>query len=188
MAETFGDLIREGKIRAWGISETTEEYLRRAHAVTPVTAIENRYSMMARWHESIFPTCVELGISYVAFSPMANGFLTGAYGPQTKFEGKQDFRTNMPQYTEEGYAKAKALLDLLDAMANEKGCTKAQLSLAWMINKEPHIIPIPGTRKLHRLKENFGAASVPMTAEEIALIDAKLDTMDFDVFGGHAAK
>ncbi len=91
-------------------------------------------------------------------------------------------------YNEEGYAKAKALLDLLDAMANEKGCTKAQLSLAWMINKEPHIIPIPGTRKLHRLKENFGAASVPMTAEEIALIDAKLDTMDFDVFGGHAAK
>jgi len=188
VAETFGDLIREGKIRAWGISETTEEYLRRAHAVTPVTAIENRYSMMARWHESIFPTCVELGISYVAFSPMANGFLTGAYGPQTKFEGKQDFRANMPQYTEEGFAKAKVLLDLLRGMAEAKGCTMGQLSLAWMINKEPHIIPIPGTRKLERLRENFGAASVAITAEEIASIDAQLDTMEFDVFGGHAAK
>ena len=188
VAETFGELIREGKIRAWGISETTEEYLRRAHAVTPVTAIENRYSMMARWHESIFPTCIELGISYVAFSPMANGFLTGAYNPATKFEGKQDFREGMPQYTEEGYAKAKDLLDLLHAMADEKHCTMGQLSLAWMINKDPRIIPIPGTRKLERLRENFGAASVAITPEEIASIDARLDTMDFDVFGGHAAK
>ncbi len=188
VAEEFGKLIAEGKIRAWGISETTEEYLRRAHAVTPVTAIENRYSMMARWHESIFPTCVELGISYVAFSPMANGFLTGAYSPTTKFEGKQDFREGMPQYTEEGYAKAKDLLDMLHAMADEKQCTMGQLSLAWMINKDPHIIPIPGTRKLHRLRESFGAANVPITAEEIAAIDAKLDTMEFDVFGGHAAK
>ena len=188
VAEEFGKLIVEGKIRAWGISETTEEYLRRAHAVTPVTAIENRYSMMARWHESIFPVCEELGITYVAFSPMANGFLTGAYGPNTKFGGKQDFREGMPQYTEEGYAKAKGLLDMLHAMADEKQCTMGQLSLAWMINKEPHIIPIPGTRKLRRLRENFGAANVSITAEEIAAIDAKLDTMEFDVFGGHAAK
>ena len=94
----------------------------------------------------------------------------------------------MPQYTEEGYAKAKDLLDMLHAMADEKQCTMGQLSLAWMINKEPHIIPIPGTRKLHRLKENFGSANVAITAEEIAAIDAKLDTMSFDVFGGHAAK
>jgi aryl-alcohol dehydrogenase-like predicted oxidoreductase len=144
--------------------------------------------MVARWHESIFPACVELGGSYVAFSPMANGLLTGAYNPQTKFEGKQDFREGMPQYTEEGYAKAKALLDLLRSMADEKGCTMGQLSLAWMINKEPHVIPIPGTRKLERLRENFGAANVAITAEEIASIDAKLDTMTFDVFGGHAAK
>ena len=186
--ETIGRLIREGKVRAWGISETTEEYLRRAHAVTPVTAIENRYSMMARQHEAIFPTCVELGISYVAFSPMANGFLTGAYSPQSKFEGKQDFRERMPQYTEEGYAKAKSLLDLLQAMADEKQCTMGQLSLAWMINKDPHIIPIPGSRKLERLRENFGAAYVQITPEEIAAIDAKLDTMEFDVFGVHAAK
>ncbi len=184
----MGELIREGKIRAWGISETTEEYLRRAHAVTPVTAIENRYSMMTRQHEAIFPTCIELGVSFVAFSPMANGFLTGAYTPQTKFEGKQDFRERMQQYTEEGYAKAKDLLDLLHAMSEEKQCTMGQLSLAWMINKDPHIIPIPGSRKIERMRENFGAASVAITAEEIADIDAKLDTMEFDVFGGHSAK
>jgi len=128
VAETMGQLIKEGKIRYWGISETTEEYLRRANVVTPVTVIENRYSMMARWHEDIFPVCEELNVSYVAFSPMANGFLTGAYTPDTKFEGSQDYRANMPQYTEEGYAKAKALLDLLNQMAADKNCTMAQLS------------------------------------------------------------
>ena len=88
--------MKEGKIRAWGISETSEEYLRRANAVTPVTAIENRYSMMARWHESIFPVCEELGITYVAFSPLANGILSGAYTSSTVFEGAQDYRANMP--------------------------------------------------------------------------------------------
>lgn len=188
VAETMGELIREGKIRSWGISETTEEYLRRANAVTPVTAIENRYSMMARWHETIWPACEELDIAYVAFSPMANGFLTGAYNPQTKFEGSQDYRTRMPQYTEEGYAKAKELLDLLNEMAAQKNCTMAQLSLAWMICKKPYIIPIPGSRKLERLRANFEAGNVIVTPEEIALIDAKLDTMQFDVFGGHQAK
>ncbi|MBR4444597.1 MAG: aldo/keto reductase [Lachnospiraceae bacterium] len=188
VAETMGELIKEGKIRYWGISETTEEYLRRAHAVTPVTAIENRYSMMARWHESIFPVCEELHTAYVAFSPMANGFLTGAYSPKTKFEGSQDYRANMPQYTEEGYAKAKDLLDLLAKMAEEKKCTQAQLSLAWMICKKPFIVPIPGSRKIERLKANFEAGNIILTPEEIAGIDAKLDTMDFAVFGGHSAK
>ena len=188
VAETMGELIKEGKIRYWGISETTEEYLCRAHAVTPVTAIENRYSMMARWHESIFPVCEELNIAYVAFSPMANGFLTGAYTPQTKFEGSQDYRTRMPQYTEEGYAKAKDLLDLLAEMAEKKNCTQAQLSLAWMICKKPYIVPIPGSRKPERLKANFEAGNIILTPEEIAAIDARLDTMDFEVFGGHSAK
>ena len=188
VAETMGELIREGKIRYWGISETTEEYLRRAHAVTPVTAIENRYSMMARWHESIFPVCEELNVAYVAFSPMANGFLTGAYTPNTKFEGKQDYRANMPQYTEEGYAKAKDLLDLLAKTAEEKHCTQAQLSLAWMICRKPYIVPIPGSRRIERLKANFEACNIFLTPEEIAGIDAQLDTMDFAVFGGHSAK
>lgn len=181
-------MIKEGKIRTWGISETTEEYLRRANAVTPVTAIENRYSMMARWHEGIFPDCEEFNIAYVAFSPMANGFLTGAYSPSTKFEGAQDYRANMPQYTEEGYAKAKDLLDLLHDMAKEKQCTEAQLSLAWMICKKPYIIPIPGSRKPDRLKSNFEVGNIILTADEIVAIDEKLDTMSFDVFGGHSAK
>lgn len=156
--------------------------------MTPVTVIENRYSMMARWHENLFPVCEELDIAYIAFSPMANGFLTGKYNPKTKFEGSQDFRTDMPQYTEEGYAKAKGLLELLNRLAEEKHCTMAQLSLAWMICKKPYIVPIPGSRKLERLKSNFKAGDVVLTPEEISAIDAKLDTMDFEVFGGHAAK
>lgn len=188
VAGTMGELIQEGKIRSWGISEANEDYLRRANAVTPVTVIENRYSMMARWHENLFPVCEELDIAYIAFSPMANGFLTGKYTPETKFEGSQDYRTNMPQYTEEGYAKAKGLLELLNRLAEEKHCTMAQLSLAWMICKKPYIVPIPGSRKLERLKSNFKAGDVVLTPEEISAIDAKLDTMDFEVFGGHAAK
>jgi aryl-alcohol dehydrogenase-like predicted oxidoreductase len=188
VAETMRELIQEGKIRSWGISETTEDYLRRANAVCPVTAIENRYSMMARWHESIWPACEELNIAYVAFSPMANGFLSGAYSPDTKFEGSQDYRSNMPQYTEEGYAKAKDLLDMLEKMAAEKQCTRAQLSLAWMICKKPYIIPIPGSRKPERIQANFQAGNIVLTPQEIAEIDAKLDTMQFDVFGGHQSK
>lgn len=188
VAETMGSLIREGKILAWGISETTEDYLRRAHAVTPVTAIENRYSMMARWYENIFPVCEELGISYVAFSPMANGFLTGKYNAQTQFEGSEDFRSRMPQYTEEGYSKAKELLDLLNNLSREKNATPAQLSLAWMICKKPYIIPIPGSRKPERLKENLEAGNVMLSAEEITAIDKRLDRMTFDVFGGHSGK
>ncbi|HJI57776.1 MAG: aldo/keto reductase [Pseudoruminococcus massiliensis] len=188
VAETMAQLIKEGKIRYWGISETTEEYLRRANAVCPVTAIENRYSMMARWHEKIFPVCEELNVAYVAFSPMANGFLTGKYNPNTKFEGKQDYRAGMLQYTQEGYEKAKALLELLTGMAQEKNATMGQLSLAWMICKKPYIVPIPGSRKISRLEENFKAGDVVLTPEEVQKIDDKLSTMQFDVFGGHSSK
>ena len=185
VAETMGQLIKEGKIRYWGISETTEEYLRRANAVCPVTAIENRYSMMAQWHEAIFPACEELNIAFVSFSPMANGFLTGKYTPETNFEGKQDYRTGMPQYTQEGYEKAKALLELLTDMAEEKHATMGQLSLAWMLCKKPYIVPIPGSRKPERLRENFEAGNIVLTREEISMIDSKLETMQFEVFGGH---
>lgn len=188
VAETMAQLIKEGKIRYWGISETTEDYLRRANAVCPVTAIENRYSMMARWHEKIFPVCEELNVAYVAFSPMANGFLTGKYNPNTKFEGKQDFRNGMPQYTEEGYKKAKGLLDYLNDLAEAKNATMGQLSLAWMICKKPYIVPIPGSRKMNRLEENFKAGDVVLTSEEVQKIDDKLSTMQFDVFGGHSTK
>ena len=185
VAETMGKLIQEGKIRAWGISEASEEYLRRANAITPVTAIENRYSMMARWHESIFPVCEELGITYVAFSPLANGILSGAYTNSTVFEGAQDYRADMPQYTKEGYEKASALLQKLRIMAQQKQCTMAQLSLAWMINRKSYIIPIPGSRKLERLASNFDAGKIILSKQEVSFIDALLDGMRFDVFGGH---
>lgn len=185
VAETMAELIREGKIKAWGISETNEDYLRRAHAVCPVAAIENRYSMIARWHETLFSAVEELGVAYVAFSPMANGFLTGRYNMDSRFEKGTDFRSNMPQYTKEGFEKGRELLELLNAMAEEKNATPAQISLAWMLCKKPYIIPIPGSRKPERLKENLGAAEITLSGSEIAAIDAKLDTMEIPVFGGH---
>lgn len=184
VAEVMGELIKEGKIRCWGISETDENYLRRADKVCHVTAIENRYSMLATWYDRLFPVCEELGVGYVAFSPLGNGFLTGKYtGSDTFTEG--DFRNHMPQYTEEGFAAAKALLDLMAAMSREKGASMAQLSLAWMLHKKPYIVPIPGSRKPDRLKENAGAAEVSMTADEVKKIDALLETLNVPVFGGH---
>ncbi len=185
VAGTMAELIQEGKIRAWGISETDEEYLRRAHAVCPVSAIQNRYSMMARWYENLFPVVEELDVAYVAFSPMANGFLTGRYSKDSVFEQGSDYRSNMPQYTAEGFEKGQELLALLHELAEEKQATPAQISLAWMLCKKPFIIPIPGSRKPERLKENFDAAEIILTAEEIAAIDKKLDTMTIPVFGGH---
>ncbi len=185
VAGVMADLIREGKIRAWGISEANEAYLRRAHAVCPVAAVQNRYSMMARWHEPLFPVLEELHIAWVAFSPMANGFLTGRYTPQSRFDGAADYRAAMPQYTEEGFRAAEGLLALLRCLAEEKHATPAQLSLAWMLCKKPYLIPIPGSRKPERLAEDFGAADVLLSAGDIARIDAALDTMHFTVFGGH---
>ncbi|MCD7950475.1 MAG: aldo/keto reductase [Erysipelotrichaceae bacterium] len=184
VAGVMKELIDEGKIKAWGISEANEEYLRRAHAVCPVTAIQNRYSMMATWHEDLFDTCKELGITYVAFSPMANGLLSGKFTPKSSF-GEGDFRNNMPQYQEEGYRKAEKLLNLLNELSQKKNCTMAQLSLAWMLCKEDFIVPIPGSRKIERLQENFHACDVVLSVDEINEIDGLLDTIDFDVFGGH---
>ncbi len=149
VASVMKELIEEGKIKAWGISETTEEYLRRAHAVCPVTCIENRYSMMARWHESIFDTCKELGVTYVAFSPMANGALTGVYKSNKEFKNDgSDFRVNMPQYSDEGIRKTNELLEGVNEIADKHNATPAQISLAWMICKYDFIIPIPGSRKI----------------------------------------
>lgn len=185
VAGTMAEFIQEGKIRAWGISETNEEYLRRAHGVCPVSAIQNRYSMIARWYENLFPVVEELGVAYVAFSPMANGFLTGRYNKDSVFEQGSDYRSNMPQYTEEGFEKGQKLLALLEELAVAKQATPAQISLAWMLCKKPFIVPIPGSRKPERLKENLNAANIHLTANEIAAIDKSLDTMTIPVFGGH---
>lgn len=184
VAGVMKELIEEGKIKAWGISEVNEDYLRRAHAVCPVTAIENRYSMMATWYENLFDVCEELGITYVAFSPLANGLLSGKFTPQSTFD-KGDFRNEMPQYKEEGYKKAEKLLDFLKNLSEKKNCTMAQLSMAWMLCKKDFIIPIPGSRKLERLEENFNAGNVVVSDEEIKEIDTLLQAIDFDVFGGH---
>ena len=186
VAGVMKELIEEGKIRAWGISEVNEEYLRRAHAICPVTVIENRYSMMARWHENLMPVCKELGITYVAFSPMANGALTGAYQSKKDFgNGDQDFRPDMPQYSDEGIKKTNELLEVVDKIGAKHNANSAQMSLAWMINKYDFIIPIPGSRKIERLKSNFEAGNVELSEEEIKVIDDKLNSMEFKVFGGH---
>lgn len=185
VAGVMADLIREGKITHWGLSEAMEDTIRRAHAVCPVTAIQNRYSMMARWYESLFPVLEELGIGYVAFSPLANGLLSARYGKETKFEAGTDYRSVMPQFTPEGMEQNRALLELLHRLAEEKQATPAQISLAWMLRKKPYIVPIPGTRKLERMRENAGPADTVLTASEVQALDNALDTMEMSqVFGG----
>ena len=185
VAGVMADLIREGKILHWGISEANADYLRRAHAVCPVTAVENRYSMMARQYEELFPLLEELKVGLVAFSPMANGLLTGRYGKNDRFDPKLDYRSSMPQFTPEAADQNRQLLTLLDRLAAEKSGTPAQISLAWMLCKKPWIVPIPGTRRVERMKENAGAADIRLTAAEVAAIDRALDETPMSaVFGG----
>lgn len=185
VAGTIADLIKEGKITHWGISEATEDVVRKAHVVCPLTAVQNRYSMMARWHESLFPVLNELHIGFVAFSPMANGYLTGRYGKNDHFDAATDFRSNMPQFKPEAEAQNHELLTLLDQLAAQKNATSAQVSLAWMLCKNEHIVPIPGTTKASRLQENLGAADVKLTPAEVAALDHALDTMPMsEVYGG----
>lgn len=187
VAGVMAELIREGKVTHWGLSEATEEAIRRAHAVYPLTAVQNRYSMMARRHEALFPLLEELGIGFVAFSPMANGFLSGKYGKDAKFETGTDYRSVMPQFRPEGVEKNRELLELLHKTAEAKGATPAQVSMAWMLCKKPWIVPIPGTRKAERLAENLGAADVELTQEEVLALDDALADMEMsEVFGGSA--
>ena len=187
VAGAMSELIKEGKILHWGISEVDEEYLRRAHKVCPVTAIQNRLSMMYRDYERLFPVLEELQVGFVAFSPLANGFLTACYRDTSQFEqSPADFRSSMPQFTKEGVEQNADLLELIQTKAKEKDATPAQISLAWMLAKRPYIVPIPGSRKLSRLQENLGAAEIELTKEELAQIDDALDHMTMSqVFGGH---
>lgn len=186
VAETMSALMREGKILHWGISEANEVYLRRAHAVCPVTAVQNRYSMMARWHESLFPVLEELNVGFVAFSPLANGLLTENYTADTKFDSTTDYRAAMPQFQRESFEQNRELMGFIRRIADEKHATPSQISLAWMLCKKPWIVPIPGTRHLCRLKENVGAADIVLTAAEEAAIDHALDALPMsEVFGGY---
>ena len=185
VAGVMADLIREGKITHWGLSEATEDTIRHAHAVCPVTAIQNRYSMMARWYENLFPVLEELHIGYVAFSPLANGFLSGKYDKSSRFDAGTDYRSVMPQFQPENIDRNHDLLTLLQKLAGQNNATPAQISLAWMLCKKPYLVPIPGTRRLSRLLENAGAADVTLSAEEVSVIDETLNSMEMsEVFGG----
>lgn len=189
VASVMADLIREGKILHWGISEATEEYLRRAHKVCPVTAVQNRYSMMARRHEALFPVLEELGVGFVAFSPLANGLLTDCYTTDTTFDVTTDYRASMPQFRPESFERNHSLFALVRGLAEEHHATPSQIALAWMMNKRPWIVPIPGTRHLCRLKENIGAADIRLTAGQVQAIDDALATMPMsEVFGGSPLK
>ncbi|MDE6680879.1 MAG: aldo/keto reductase [Muribaculaceae bacterium] len=184
VAGLMGDLIKEGKILGWGLSEVDEATIRRAHSVTPVTAIQNRYSMMARWYENLFPVLEELGIGFVAFSPLANGFLSDRYNANSTFDKSTDYRASMPQFQAESYQENQNLLELIRNIADDRNATPAQISLAWMLAQEPWIVPIPGTRKVTRLEENAGAASVELTPQEIETINRQLNNIPMSkVFG-----
>ena len=186
VAGVMADLMREGKITHWGISEANEAYLRRAHAVCPVTAIQNRYSMMFRDYEKLFPVLEELNIGFVAFSPLANGVLSEQYSEHSVFDGTTDYRADMPQYRPQAFAENKQLFELLRLLAEKKKATPAQIALAWMMCKKPYVVPIPGSRKIVRLQENAGAAQVFFTEGEIAEIDKALSLVGMSaVFGGH---
>jgi aryl-alcohol dehydrogenase-like predicted oxidoreductase len=167
VAGTVKDLIAEGKVKYFGLSEAGSQTIRRAHAVQPVSALQSEYSLWTRQHEKeIIPTIEELGIGLVAFSPLGKGFLTGKIDAHTKFE-QGDIRNIIPRFTEEARVANQALLDLLNQFAEKKNATTAQIALAWVLAQKPWIIPIPGTTKLHRLQENVGAASIEFTQEEL---------------------
>jgi aryl-alcohol dehydrogenase-like predicted oxidoreductase len=171
VAGTVKDLIAEGKVKHFGLSEPGAQTVRRAHAVQPVTALQNEYSLWTRGPETngILEACEELGIGFVCYSPLGKGFLTGAMSKDTKI-GDNDFRKNLPRFTPEAMEKNQTLVDLLKRIAAEKKATPAQIALAWLLAQKPWIVPIPGTTKLHRLEENLGAANVKLTAQDLAEI------------------
>lgn len=174
VAGTVKDLIREGKVKHFGLSEASAESIRRAHAVQPVAALQSEYSLWWREPESeVFPTLGELGIGFVPFSPLGRGFLTGAIDDSTKIDST-DFRHDLPRFAPEARKANQGLIDLIGRLAGSKGITRAQLALAWVLAQKPWIVPIPGTTKLHRLEENLGAADVELSANDVREIDRAL--------------
>jgi aryl-alcohol dehydrogenase-like predicted oxidoreductase len=172
VAGTVKDLIAEGKVKHFGMSEASAERIRKAHAVQPVTALQSEYSLWWRQPEKeIIPTLEELGIGFVPFSPLGKGFLTGTIDANTTFD-KTDFRNIVPRFNEENRKANQKLVELLGGIAKEIKATPAQIALAWLLAQKPWIVPIPGTTKLHRLKENIGGANVVLSEKEIHDIDA----------------
>lgn len=172
VAGTVRELIGEGKVRHFGLSEAGAQTIRRAHAVQPVAAIQSEYSLWTRDPEpEILPLCEELGIGFVPWSPLGAGFLTGKIGADATFD-PTDFRANAPRFTPEALTANQAIVDLMQAIASEKGATPAQVALAWLLAQKPFIVPIPGTRRLGRVQENVGAADVSLTKEDLVRIAA----------------
>ncbi|QCP52690.1 aldo/keto reductase [Trinickia violacea] len=174
VAGTVKDLIREGKVKHFGLSEAGAQTIRRAHAVQPVAALQSEYSLWWREPEqSVLPTLEELGIGFVPFSPLGKGFLTGAINASTEF-ASNDFRNVVPRFSEENRKANAALVDVLGQIADAKSVTRAQIALAWLLAQKQWIVPIPGTTKLHRLKENVGAAAVELSADDLTAIESAL--------------
>ena len=173
VAGAVRDLIAEGKVKHFGMSEPGVRTLRRAHEVQPVTAVQNEYSLWWREPETngILQACDELGIGFVPYSPLGKGFLTGAIGKDTEL-AQNDFRNNVPRFSPEARGKNQAFVDLLKRVGDDKGATPAQIALAWLLAQRPYIAPIPGTTKLHRLEENLAAAAVELTPEDLKEIAA----------------
>jgi aryl-alcohol dehydrogenase-like predicted oxidoreductase len=178
VAGTVKDLIKEGKVKHFGLSEAGVQIIRKAHAVQPVTALQSEYSLWWREpEEEIIPTLEELGIGFVPFSPLGKGFLTGKIDEATTFD-KSDFRNTVPRFSEENRKANQALVDLLEKIAKEKVATNAQIALAWLLAQKPWIVPIPGTTKIHRLEENVGAASIILTTDDLKEIDEALSKIE----------
>ena len=178
VAGTVKDLIAQGKVKHFGMSEAGVESIRRAHVVQPVTALQSEYSLWWREPEKeILPTLEELGIGFVPFSPLGKGFLTGAINANTTFD-KTDFRNVVPRFDEENRKANQALVDVLTKIAAQKGVTNAQIALAWLLAQKPWIVPIPGTTKLHRLQENLGAAAVELATGDLAEIETALSGIE----------
>ncbi len=168
VAGAVKDLIQEGKVKHFGLSEAGVQTIRRAHAVQPVTALQSEYSLWTRTPEKeVIPTLEELGIGFVPYSPLGKGFLTGKMDENTKFDSS-DFRSTLPRFTPEALKANQALIDLLAGIGERKKATPAQIALAWLLAQKPWIVPIPGTTKLHRLDENIGAVSVELTPGDLA--------------------
>ena len=177
VAGAVRDLIGEGKVRHFGLSEASAETIRRAHAIQPVAAIQSEYSLWWRNpEEDVLPVCEELGIGFVPFAPLGRGYLTGTVDEHTTF-ATSDIRSRSPRYTAEARKANRAVIDLLSRVANDKGATPAQIALAWLLAQKPWIVPIPGTRKLERLDENIGALDVELTPEDLREIDAAISTI-----------
>ena len=172
VAGAVKDLIEAGKVQHFGMSEAAAPTIRRAHAVQPVTAVQSEYSLWwRRPEEEVLPACEELGIGFVPYSPLGKGFLTGTITASTSFDSGNDIRSTIPRFSPEALQHNQAVVDLLATIAQRKGATPGQIALAWLLAQKPWIVPIPGTRKPHRLEENLGAADVELTNDELAEIE-----------------